>query len=305
MRLSFFFFFFLLPLWGQTSPLTNYLILGKDSTYSLGGQIQTDRGYRGFLSLQKEGGGFRGSVVGLVEKKIPPPPSESLSPSEPYLQRGVYLGLQTGFIGIHTRVDGEKQTNWILHVEIHPNKTLYLFSHPEGEKGRKGIGFLTGKTIRLGLEIGKREGSPVPLYDGSVSISIPTNFSTGSIQTTGEVPSPTQSSVALGIHSQPIKKDSLWEEESPYEEEAPEREPIRFLPGKGFPIDYPLHKEKPQLPLTLDELLRKKIPLSESLIIQREIQKKDSLETLKKKLPKSTVTKLQQLLREKWGGFQP
>lgn len=305
MRLFFFFSFFLLPLRGQTSPLTPYLVLGKDSIYSMGGQIQTDHGYRGFLGLQREGVGFRGSVVGLVEKKIPPPPSESPSPSIPILQRGVYLGIQTGFVGIHTRVDGDRQADWILHLEIHPNKTLYLFSHPEGGTGRKGIGFLTGKNIRLGLEIGKREGTPIPLYDGSVSISIPTNFGTGSLQTTGEVPNPTQSSVALGIHSLPQKKDSLWEEESPYEEESPERQPKRFLPGKGFPIDHPLYKEKPQLPLTLDELLRKKIPLAESLIIQREIQKKDSLETLKKKLPKSTTNKLEQLLREKWGGFQP
>ncbi len=305
MRLPFLFFFFLLPLWGQTSPLTPYVILGKDSTYSLGGQIQTDHGYRGFLGLLREESGFRGSVVGLVQKKIPTPPSESPSTSEPLLQRGVYLGLQTGFVGIHTRVDGGRQTDWLLHLEIHPNKTLYLFSHPEGEASRKGIGFLTGKNIRLGLEIGKREGTTVPLYDGSVSISIPTNFGTVALQTTGEVPSPTLSSVALGIHSQPKKKDSIWEEESPYEDEAPEREPKRFLPGKAFPIDHPFHKEKPRLSLTLDELLRKKIPLSESLLIQREIQKKDSWETLPKKLPKSTISKLQQLLREKWGGFHP
>ena len=300
---------FTFPLWGESSPHYPVLESGRGSNFSFGGRVDQKQYYSGYTSLQKDWDKVRFGLVGLVEKK----PLKNIDPSsysfpEPVLKKSLYGVVQLSSFGFYLRADGGAvPKDWVLSIQMHPEKMFYLFTNHWNGFHRTGIGILSGGQFQLGLELGKTTGLNNTSFDGLVSLTYKTSFASLGILGTGEEKSPGNASILFGFNSERKDTESLTREESPFSEEDEFKMIKKPLKNLSYPIDHPLHKVKPVLPLQLQDLLRKKITLREALQILKAERNREEFEILLKTLPSDTISKIRKIQYEKsksLGGFE-
>ena len=292
---------FTLPLWGESSPLYPFLESGRGSNFSFGGRYDQKHSYTGYASLQKDWENVRLGLVGCVERK----PTKAIDPStisfpDPSIKKSLYGGIHLRSFGFYLRADGGAiPREWVLSLQMHPEKVIYLFTNHWDGFHRSGIGILSGAQFQVGLELGKTTGLNNTSFDGLVSLTYKTSFASLGILETGEENSPGNTSVLFGFNSERKETEALTLEESPFSEDDEFKMIKKPHKPLSYPIDHPFHKSKPILPMNLQDLLSNKISLREALQILKAEKNREEFENLLKTLPSDTVKKVKKIQYEK------
>lgn len=175
-------------------------------------------------------------------------------------------GLRFDTFGVFTRIDGNLKENSSLFfsLNIDPAKVVYGAYEKKPETNRSYLGISTGTSVRIFIELGKedseafgRGGITFTFDPFSIGVDLSNyeenNANLGAVLSYGQVRSST----------------GLLAESSVRDEEKKPRFPKNAVHSKSFVVDHPFYKNKPTFPISLGELLQRKIPISEAIQIER------------------------------------
>lgn len=192
---------------------------------------------------------------------------------------------------------------FILGLQIHPEKKVYFFQNYDTGELHRGLGILTGDSIRVGFEVEKIVSEQGISSAGTISLIFNfEGFSGGGIfhSTDGQI----VLGSSLGISKKEINESYLLSSENVYEREEEPKKPKEPIHPKHFVIDKPFRKEKITFQLSLEELLSRKIDLRNALLIEKASKKREDLEALLKVLPPEIAKKVKFLEIEKNISFE-
>lgn len=229
-------------------------------------------------------------LLGMVGRRI----TDEVTPD---LYNRLYGGYQNSLFSFLSRFDGLNSNNYSLFfsLNIHSQKCIY-FVH-ENKNNLKGtfFGIQSGNLLRVTVELGFYGNEP----EGRLSLS----FQFGELGIGADLQSRSSDISNTGIilsYSEESRKEiGLWKEEDTKETISFRNLPQPILNTKNTKIDNPFSRRKITFPLTIGELLLKKIPLSQALQIERASKSREKYEKLISTLSVSTKKSLTSLQIEK------
>ncbi len=259
------------------------------------------------LSFSKKLDPFHFHALGILEKTSP-----ALSQSKEYWEisnekLSKYLFGGFSFQSFSFLFDFShfhaKYPSCYLNIQVHPEKKVYVFQTYEGAALHRGLGILTGESLRIGFELEKIYKEEKEENSGSISlrISLDSILAGGSLK---EEDGNSETASTLAIFQKENRNEYYTLSENVYELEKEVKKPKQPLIAKNFAVDFPFRKEKIVYQLTLDELLNKRIDLRNAIQIEKASKNKEDLERLLKTLPTDIAKKVKSLEIEKYKSFE-
>ncbi len=259
------------------------------------------------LSFSKNLYPFQFHALGILEKSSlsPEQNKEFREISNDNLSKYLFGGISFQFISVlfdfsHFQ---PKYPSCYLSFQIHPEKKVYVFQNYENGDLHRGLGIVTGETLRIGFELEKVYRETKEDFSGNISLGISLDHILGARNFKFE-DSNSETGTTLSIFQKENRNEYYTLSENVYEIEKETKKPKHPLGAKNFAVDFPFRKERIVYQLTLDELLNKKIDLKNAILIERASKKGDDFDIFLKTLPADIAKKVKSLEIEKKISFE-
>lgn len=256
-------------------------------------KTEVSRGYGlGFgKSFQTQSFGFH--LGGFYEQESYPLQQET----KHYRKGFLYSAFDYSFVSLFAAYG--KQNKLGVSFQVHPEKQILLFRNffPDLNSHSDNLGLLSGREVQLKLLFSKHYQNFTSFYELSFGIRL--SFWNLQVNGIGKLKDSSYNFGWIGslTYFREQQKSYLHYEKSVYEDEFPKpKKPIK--PKKLF---FPkiFNKKTYVYPLSLEELLSKKIPLREAILIHEASKDPSRYHQVLKTLPKNTQTKCYILQKQK------